>query len=213
MPAQFEWQWYYRSHQSPPLLAELSKGVRTPILPSMMMFGLIDRVYPRSIEANPVLYTATTFDFRSFPAYLLASTLLPAHTFSSICSIHLKYHFGYRLWCGHPDNYYQRPREDPVWNQAWEIMKGMEELRSVVVDLDAYLEDGRVGRKLEREVLGGLGAVRFRGGGEGGFVVRVTWEGDGGEGAEEECGKGTFRLVRVGSGRRKAGGDEVDIPE
>ena len=98
-----------------------------------------------------------------------------------------------------------------MWNQVWEIMKGMEELRSVVVDLDAYLEDGRVGSEMEREVLRGLGAVRIRGGGAGGFVVRVTWEGGGGEGAEEESGKGTFRLVRIGRASGKVASGEVDV--
>lgn len=73
------------------------------------------------------------------------------------------------------------------------------------MDLDAYLEGGRVERKVEREVLGALGAVRVRSGEEGGFVVRVTWEGDSDEGVEEELGTRTFRLVRVGKGRRRIG--------
>ncbi len=190
------WQWCYKSPQPPPLLAELSKRVRTSILLFITMFGFIDRAHSSNIEANPVLYTATTFDFRSFEAYLLASTLLPPHTFSSICSIHLKYHFGYRLLWEDPDNYRKRSLRDPVWNQVWEIIKGMEELKNVIVDLDAYLEYGRVGRELERDLFERLGAVRLRGGGERGFVVRVTWDGDGEEGPEEGLGTGTFRLVR-----------------
>ena len=162
-----------------------------------MTFGVIERANPRNIEANPVLYTATTFDFRSFQTYLLASTLLPPRTFSSIRSIHLKYHFGYSLWWDDPDNYYvKRPVRNQVWNQAWEVIKGMEELKNVIVDCDAYLGYGRVGRETERDLFERLGAVRLRGGGESGFVVRVTWDGDGGEGSEEGLGTGTFRMVR-----------------
>lgn len=166
------------------------------------MIVLIDGAHSRNIEANPALYATTVFDFRSFPAYVLAFTLLPPRTFSSICSIHLKYHFGYRLWCGHPDSFDQRRKEDPVWNQVWGIMKEMEGLKSVVVDLDAYLGDGRLERTVEKEVLGALGAVRIRGDGDNRFVVRVTWEGDGGEGIEEGLEQEMFRLVRVGGGRR-----------
>ena len=136
MPAQLGWQCSYRSHQSPPFLVELSERVRNPLFSFIMMIGLIDGADSRHMEANPALYAATIFDFRSFPGYLLASTLLPPRTFSSICSIHLIYHFGYMLWREHRDDHCQRPREDPVWDQVWKIMTRME-LKSVVVDLDA----------------------------------------------------------------------------
>ena len=92
-----------------------------------------------------------------------------------------------------------------MWNQVWKIMKGME-LRSVVVDLEACLEGGRVERNVEREILGPLGAVSVRGGKEGAFVVRVTWEGDSEEEVEEVLGTRTFRLLRVRRGRREVGG-------
>ena len=184
----------YESPQPPPLLAELSKRVRTSVLSIKMMFGVIERVNSRNIEANPVLYTTTIFDFRSFRAYLIASTLLPAHTFSSICSIHLKHTFGEKLWLVGPDCYIKLPLT--VWNQVWEIVKGMEDLKNVIVDVDAILEHGRLGREAERDLFERLGAVRLRSGGESGFVVRVTWEGDDREGAEEGLGTGTFRLVR-----------------
>lgn len=180
-----------------PFLLSCRKAYVTHSSHFIVMVVLIDGAHSSNIEANPALYAATIFDFRSFPAYLLASTLLPTRTFSSICSIHLKYHFGYMLWFKDPDLHCQRPRENPVWNQVWKIMKGME-LRSVVVDLEACLEGGRVERDVEREVLEPLGAVSVRGGEEGAFVVRVTWEGDSEEEVEEGLETRTFRLVRVG---------------
>ena len=83
----------------------------------------------------------------------------------------------------------------------------------MVVDLDAYLEGGRVEGKIEKEVLGALGAVRVRGGQEESFVVRVTWEGD----SEEEVERGlvtrTFQLVRIGKGRREVDGGISDSLE
>ena len=60
-------------------------------------------------------------------------------------------------------------------------------------------------RNVEREVLGPLGPVKVRGGEEGAFVVRVTWEGDSEEEMEEGLETRTFRLVRVGKGRRRIG--------
>ncbi|KAK0514043.1 hypothetical protein JMJ35_003765 [Cladonia borealis] len=168
-----------------------SSGTNRPNLPPFLL-----SCRKGNIEANPVLYSATIFDFRSFQTYLLASTLLPPHTFSSISSIHLKYHFGYRLWWEDPDNYVKRPWRDPVWNQVWDIIKGMEELRNVIVDIDAYLEYGKLSWETERDLFERLGTVKLRSGGERGFVVRVNWDGDGGEGPDEGLGRGTFRLVR-----------------
>lgn len=186
-------RWY---NQPSPLLAELSTRVRTSILSIKLMFGVIERTNLRNIEAKPVLYSATIFDFRSFQNLLVATTILPPPTFSSIRSIHLKYHFGYRLWWEDPDNYVKRPRKEPVWHQAWDIIKGMEELRNVIVDIDANLEYGRLDWETERDLFENLGTVKLKGGGESGLVVRVSWDGEGGEGPDEGLGRGTFRLVR-----------------
>ena len=83
-----------------------------------------------------------------------------------------------------------------MWNQFWDIIKGMEELRNVVVDIEAYLEHGRLGWETEKDLFERLGTVKLKSGGERGFVIRVNWDGDGGEGPDEGLGRGTFRLVR-----------------
>ena len=156
-----------------------------------MMYGVIERVNSRNIEANPVLYAATIFDFRSFQTYLNASTFFPPHTFSSISSIHLKYHLGYKLWWR-----VKPPLTEPTWHQVWDIIKRMEELKNVIVDIDAYLEDGRLDWETERDLFEDIGRVKLRGGGVSGLVVRVNWDGEAGEGPDEALGRRTFRLVR-----------------
>ena len=185
-------RWY---NQPSPLHAELSKRVSTSIL-SINMFRMIERANPRNMEANSVLYNSTIFDFRSFQTYLVASTLFPPHTFSSISSIHLKYHFGYKLWWRDPDRYLKPPLTEPLWHQVWDIIKRMEELKNVIVDIDAYLEDWRLDWQTERDLFEDIGKVKLRSGGVSGLVVRVNWDVEGGEGPDEALGRGTFRLVR-----------------
>ena len=81
------------------------------------------------------------------------------------------------------------------------------------MDLEACLEGGRVERIVEREVLEPLGAVSVRGGEEGAFVVRVTWEGDSEEKVEDGLETRTFRLVRVRRGGREVDGGRSDSLE
>ena len=72
----------------------------------------------------------------------------------------------------------------------------MEELKNVIVDIDAYLDCERLNWETERDIFEALGTVKLRGGGVSGLVVRVNWDGEGGEGPDEALGRGTFRLVR-----------------
>ncbi|KAL2059364.1 hypothetical protein ABVK25_000657 [Lepraria finkii] len=141
------------------------------------------------LEATPTLYTLSTFDFRSFDAFIILSLIALPQTWNSIRKLHLKWHFGYRLWCGHED---QRLKDDPVWMKVWEIMAKMTGLTDIQVDLDAYLEDGVLSAGIEAEVFKPLLGVRQAGR----FDVRVTWPGrTGREG--HEVREEPFRLMRI----------------
>lgn len=119
-------------------------------------------------EAIDTLYEDHLFDFRSFEAFTLLSLTLLPQRWNAIRKIHLKWHFGYELWCGQGS---ERRKHGSAWNKVWQTMSRMKGLRDIQVDLDAYLETETLSPMVEADVLAPLMAVTTAPN----FVIKASW--------------------------------------
>lgn len=136
------------------------------------------------------MYSYITFDFRSFNEFILLSHTALPRTWNSIRRVHLKWHFGMRLWDGNCD---PRQIHGPEWLKVWEIMATMAQLRAVHIALDAYVDNITLNPLTEVEVLTPLMKMTQ----VQDFVVTVSWPGDLGPSL---LGATPFRLLHSADG-------------